>query len=199
MKILMTGFTSFLDNEVNPSEEILALLPRSIKGHKIITALLPVVFDECFSDVQKIIDQDHPDIIIHLGLAAGRKAITPERLAVNISDTSAADNKGNKPRDEEIIPGGDFALPSTLDIRKIESILRRKHLPVEISNSAGLYVCNNLMYHTLHYIKEHNLPIKAGFIHLPLMSDQMKEDDRRFNMPLYDILQGIIDSIKTML
>lgn len=199
LKILVTGFGAFSTNDINPTEEVVSLLPESIRGNKIITAILPVVFDECFEVLKPLIEKEKPDIIISLGLAAGRTALTPERVAININDSRVADNKGNMPFDESIIDGGEFALQTTLPLRRIESILKRKHLPVSISNSAGLFVCNNVMYHTLNYIKENNLDTKAGFIHIPLMSEQVKPNDTRFNMPLYDILEGIIDSIKTML
>lgn len=199
MKILVTGFGAFSTNDINPTEEILALLPQSIRGNEIVTVVLPVIFDECFEVLKPLIDKEKPGIIINLGLAAGRTAITPERVAINVKDSRVADNNGNTPFDETIVIDGDFALQSTLPLRRIESILKRKHLPVSISNSAGLYVCNNIMYHTLNYIKENNLEVQAGFIHIPLMSEQVKPDETRFNMPLYDILEGIIDSIKTML
>lgn len=199
LKIIVTGFGAFSTNDINPTLEVLSLLPQSIRGHEIKTVVLPVVFDECFDVLQPIIEQEKPQVIVNLGLAAGRTAITPERIAINLKDSTVADNEGNKPIDEVIIPSGDVALYSTLPLRKIESILKRKHLPVSISNSAGLYVCNNIMYHTLNYIKQNKLDVKAGFIHIPLMSEQVKQEDARFSMPLYDILEGIIDSIKTML
>lgn len=198
MKIIVTGFGPFGDNKTNPTKEILALLPKSIKGHKIVPLEVPVVFDLCFKTLEPLIEKEQPSIIINLGLASGRTAITPERIALNINDARIADNDGNAPVDQPIIPGAPLAYHSTLPLRKIESILTRKHLPVRISNTAGLYVCNNLMYHTLHYIKTNNLNIKAGFIHVPQSTEQ-KTDDKQFHMPLYDILEAIIDSIKTML
>lgn len=199
MKIIVTGFGAFGKNETNPTKEILSLLPKSMRGHPIIPVELPVVYDKCFDVLKPIIDKEKPGIIISLGLAAGRVAITPERLAINLKNAIIADNNGTICTDEPIIEGNDLALHSTLPLRKIESILKRKHLPVAISNSAGLYVCNNIMYHTLTYIKDNNLDTKAGFIHIPLMTEQMEENDNRFNMPLYDLLEAIIDSIKTML
>ncbi len=199
MTILVTGFGAFGNNDENPTKEILGLLPKSVYGNEIKTLLLPVVFDECFEVLKPVIEKEKPSIIINLGLAAGRTGITPERLAINLKDARIEDNKGNKPVDKEIITGAPLAYHSTLPLRKIESILKRKHLPVAISNSAGLYVCNNIMYHTLHYIDQFELDTLAGFIHIPLMSEQVTTDEKRFHMPLYDILEGIIDCIKTML
>lgn len=198
MKILVTGFEAFGDLDTNPTKEIVSLLPKSIKGHTVITSLLPVVFDECFDEVKNLIEKHNPKIVIHLGVAAGRKGITPERLAINMKDARISDNNGNQPLDETIIEGAPLAYHSTLPLRKIEDTLKRKHIPVHISNTAGLYVCNNIMYHTLHYINVNHLDIQSGFIHVPLMKEQENKHEF-FQMPLYDILEGIIDSIKTML
>lgn len=198
MKILITGFEAFGNIDDNPTKEVISLLPKSIKGHQIITKLLPVVFDDCFLEVKDIIDLEHPGIIIHLGVAEGRKAITPERVALNIKDARICDNNGNQPKDEKIIHDGDLALHSTLPLRKIETALAKKNIPVAISNSAGLYVCNNIMYHTLYYLKENEIDAKAGFIHVPLM-DEQENKRNAFSLPIYDILEAVIDSIKTML
>ena len=86
MNLLITGFEAFLENEENPTEEILKLLPNSIYGNSITKVLLPVVYDECFEILLPIIDDVKPDVIINLGLAGGRKAISLERVAININD-----------------------------------------------------------------------------------------------------------------
>lgn len=198
MKIIVTGFGRFLDNEDNPTKEVLKLLPKSIHGNKIITVELPVIFDECFDYLKPIIDDECPDAIIMLGLAAGRKAITPERIAINIKDGRKPDNIGYQPLDEAIHIDGPNAYFSTLPLRVIEKKLNEKKIPCQISNSAGLYVCNNIMYHVLHYIDQNDLDIKAGFIHVPFMTEQVTSNID-FSLPLDVILEAVIDSIKTIL
>jgi len=198
MKILITGFVAFLENTENPTQEILKLLPKSIYGNKLIKVELPVVYDECFDVLLPEILENTPDIIINLGLAGGRKAISLERVAININDSISTDNKGNCPTDEVIEKMGKNAYFSTLPLRKLMKNIQAKNIPVEVSNSAGTYVCNNLMYHVLHYIVQNNLDIKAGFIHVPYMSEQL--DDNTFNsLPLDVILEGVIDAIKACL
>lgn len=198
MKIMVTGFGRFLDNEINPTKEVLKILPKSIYGNTIKCVELPVIFDECFDYLRPIIEEFKPDAIIMLGLAGGRKAITPERLAINIKDATQPDNIGYKPIDENIIVGGKTAYFSTLPIRKIEEKLTQKHIPVAISNSAGLYVCNNIMYHVLHYIDQNELNTKAGFVHVPFM-DEDKPNNDVFSLPLNVIVEAVIDIIKTLL
>ncbi len=198
MKVIVTGFGRFLNNENNPTKEILRLLPKSIYGNEIIPIELPVIFDECFHYLRPFIKDIEPDAIIMLGLAGGRTGINPERIAINMMDASGPDNIGNKPKDQVIVKGGKNAYFSTLPLREIETKLKQKGIPITISNSAGLYVCNNIMYHVLNYIDQKGLNIKAGFIHVPYM-DENKPNDKVFSMPLDVIHEAIIDSIKTVL
>lgn len=198
MKIIVTGFEPFLDNTENPSSEILELLPKSIYGNEIITIKLPVIYDECFDILKLEIMKHKPDVIINIGLAAGRKAISIERVALNINDSVHPDNLGNIFKDKKIIEKGEAAYFSKLPIRKIYEKLKEKNIPVEISNTAGLFICNNLMYHVLNYIDKNNLDIIAGFIHVPLMTEQV-ENLSVNSLPLVIILEGIIDVIKECL
>lgn len=198
MKIMVTGFGPFGQNETNPTKEVLGLLPKSIYGHPIVKVELPVIFDECFDVLKSYIGRNKPDVIIMLGLAGGRTAITPERIAVNLKDARIPDNAGNKPQDEEIVPGGTIAYFSRLPLREIEAALQVKKIPVQVSNSAGLYVCNNIFYHVMNCIASHNLQTKAGFIHVPFMDGQRVKKGA-FTMPIDQILEAIIDSIKVVI
>lgn len=197
MKIIVTGFGRFLENETNPTKEIIKKLPKKIGENDIYPIELPVVFDECFIYLKPYIDEIKPDVIIMLGLAGGRTAITPERVALNLKDASGPDNKGYQPIDETIIENGRTAYFSTLPIRKIETLLKEKNIPVSISNSAGLYVCNNIMYHVLNYIETNKLSCKAGFIHVPYM-DSFKPKKEAFSLPLADIYDAIVEMLKSV-
>lgn len=195
MKIVVTGFEPFHTNSENPSIEVVRLLPRTLKGHTVVPIELPVLYDKCFEIVKELIDQEEPDIIIHLGLAQGRKFITPERIAINVDDTSIADNDGVIRQGKRIQENGKNAYFSTLPLEKIVKKIETKNIPVKISNHAGAYICNHLMYQTLHYIESKALNIKAGFIHLPLM-DEQNEGKTHFSLPLHTILEAVIDTIK---
>ena len=195
MNIIVTGFEPFLDNDINPTLEVLELLPISIKGNPIITVKLPVEYDQCFDVLKPYIDKYKPGIIINLGLAPRRKNICLERVALNISNSNFGDNLGVIKIDESIIENGKNAYFSKLPLRKIYNIMNKKGIPVEISNTAGLYICNNIMYHVLHYIDINNLDIKAGFIHVPFMDTQVS-DELENSLPLVTILEGVIDAIK---
>ncbi len=198
MNIIVTGFEPFLDNDINPTLEVLELLPKSIKGNSIITVKLPVVYNQCFTVLKPYIDKHKPGVIINLGLAPRRKNISLERVALNINSSIHGDNKGIVKIDENIIKNSKNAYFSKLPLREIYNVLNKKGIPVEISNTAGLYICNNIMYHVLHYIDINNLNTKAGFIHVPFMDEQVKNKLEN-SLPLVTMLEGIIDAIKQTL
>ena len=198
MNIIVTGFEAFLKNNENPSLEVIRLLPKSIKGHFIHTLELPVAYDACFDPLKKLIEEVNPEIVICLGLAQGRKFITPERVAINLKDVSAPDNNGLIQQDVKISETGKNAYFTTLPIKQMVANMTEKGIPARLSNTAGTYVCNNVMYHLLEYNERNNLKMKAGFIHVPLM-DEQKNDQGHFSLPLPTILEGIIDSIKACL
>ncbi|WEG16578.1 pyroglutamyl-peptidase I [Alkalihalophilus pseudofirmus] len=166
-KILVTGFEPFLDHEDNPTRKIAAAIDGEVIGeYEVKVAVLPVTFSEAAGKVREKIEETNLDAVIMLGLAAGRNRITPERVAINCND-GEVDNDGVKKQDEEIVEGGPAAYFSTLPIRTFVDRLTEAGIPAAISNTAGTYVCNNIMYQTLHYLKGRDLNIPAGFIHVP--------------------------------
>ncbi|WP_078378644.1 pyroglutamyl-peptidase I [Sutcliffiella halmapala] len=169
-KLLLTGFVPFLEFPVNPTEEIVKELEGEIIGdYEIISRVLPVDFQESEQQIIQHFTDIQPDAVIALGLAAGRTNITPERIAINCKD-GAPDNNGIQCEDEPIDQEGPDGYFSTLPIRAMVNLLNEQGYPAKISNTAGTYLCNNVMYAILHTIathKDHNKQIKAGFIHIP--------------------------------
>jgi len=195
LRIIITGFKPFMSHDVNPTEEIISILPGQIYGNEIIRLLLPVEFDNSFDVLKEAIIKYKPNVVIALGLAGNRKAISLERVAINVDHSTAPDNIGNTPNHKTIIKSGMNAYFSTLPLDDIVLKLKQKNINVEISNTAGTYVCNNLFYHLMNYIEENNLNIKAGFVHVPLMDEQLKSKGN-FSMPLSTMVEGVIDLIK---
>ncbi|MFS0821379.1 pyroglutamyl-peptidase I [Bacillus sp. 1P02SD] len=166
-KLLLTGFVPFLDNPINPTEEIVrALEGQTIGGYEIVGKVLPVDFAESAKQCIAHINEIKPDVVISLGLAAGRNKVTPERIAINCRD-GAADNSGVKLQDAPIEEEGPAGYFSTLPIRAFVNASVEKGYPAVISNTAGTYLCNNVMYSVLHKIEQENLEMRAGFIHIP--------------------------------
>jgi pyroglutamyl-peptidase len=196
---LLTGFEAFLDHPINPTEEVVKELNEMNLGEfRVVGRILPVVFGEAGKQIVQWIEEHKPDAIISLGLAAGRTKITPERVAINCDD-GAVDNSGVRLQDALIEQDGDVAYFSTLPIRKMVNTLQKHNLPAEISNSAGTYVCNHVMYKTLHYLNEQNkLHIPAGFIHIPANHELAIYQPRFAGWSTEDIVKGVRLCIETL-
>ena len=165
-KILLTGFVPFLDYKINPTMQIVeALSNKEMHGYEIVGRILSVDFQQSADQLKQYIDEVKPQMIISLGLAGGRYKITPERIAINVKD-GEPDNNGYTPVDESIYENGADAYLTNLPIRNMVNRLQKEGFPAEISNTAGTYLCNNIMYEGLAYAKE-NEGVKAGFIHIP--------------------------------
>ncbi|MDO7907507.1 pyroglutamyl-peptidase I [Paenibacillus sp. JX-17] len=205
MKLLLSGFEPFGGMKVNPTEQLMQdMAAASITGVDIRTVLLPVYFDECAEILLQAVEKFQPDVIISCGLAAGRTSITPERIAINVKDiapdASYPDNRGTRPQDEPIDPDGPDGLFSGLPVRDMVSRLQAAGIPAAVSNTAGTYICNNTMYAVLNYIRRHQLPVLAGFVHVPASSDMAADKPSLPSLPYDMLLRGlklIIESTRT--
>ena len=171
MKILITAFDAFGQSEVNSSELVLSQLPTKIKDINLTKLLLPTIRTKSLDMIENLLDKETFDVVLCLGMASQRKAISIERVAINVDDFRIPDNEGNQPIDEVIVENGPAAYFSTLPIRQIIQKLESLKIPVELSNSAGTFVCNHVMYGVLHIIETNKLNTKAGFVHLPSLGD----------------------------
>lgn len=165
MTILVTGFEPFGGETVNASWEAVRLLPRRIGGWEVEKLLVPVVFGLAGESVIEAAERLMPEAVLCVGEARGRKAVTPERVAVNLRDARIPDNAGRQPCDERIVSGGPAAYFSTLPVKRIVQSIQAKGIPAEQSLSAGSFVCNDLFYTLCHRLDGTGIP--AGFIHVP--------------------------------
>ena len=136
--------------------------------------------------------------MLSIGQAGGRAEITPERIAINIDDARIPDNEGNQPVDRPIVPDGENAYFSNLPIKTMMEAIKKEGIPASVSNSAGTYVCNHLMYSVLYYIKKNALPIKAGFIHVPYIPEQTVNKKDKPSMSLAEIVRGLEAAIRVI-
>ncbi|WP_041056223.1 pyroglutamyl-peptidase I [Jeotgalibacillus campisalis] len=166
-KLMLTGFEPFLHFKTNPTMKIVEELDgQVINGFRIYGRILEVDFKKSGNQILDCWNEIKPDAVISLGLAAGRSAITPERIAINCND-GEQDNSGNLPSGEKIMEDGPDGLFSTLPIRSMVDKLKQQNYPAAISNSAGAYLCNHVMYQILYRLKQKELIRPAGFIHIP--------------------------------
>lgn len=174
MALLLTCFSPFGGDELNASQEVLGSLPDQIGGAEIVKLCLPVVFGQAAELAIEAAEHLRPSAIVCLGQGGGRDAITPERVAVNIMDAAQPDIDGFQPVDMPIVPDGPAAFFSTLPIKAMVTAMQEAGVPTQISNTAGTYVCNSLMYSVLHWTANHRPEMPCGFIHVPYLDIQTK-------------------------
>ena len=188
-KLLITGFEPFGGETINPSYEAVVRLPDEINGYALTKLLLPVVFGKAAEAVMETADRISPDVILCIGQAGGRGAITPELVGINLRHASIPDNSGYEPKDEPVVAGGETAYFSSLPVRKIAGAIESAGLPAKVSYSAGAYVCNDLLYTLLERYKSSKIGV--GFIHIPYSTEQNKEPA----MDLEDIIKGLTAAV----
>lgn len=169
-KLLITGFDPFNGNTVNPSWQAAEALPDTVGGYELRKMQLPTVYGEAAQMVIAAAGEWKPDVILCLGLAGGRGAVTPERVGINIRSASIPDNAGQQFTDAPIAPDGPAAYFSTLPVTAMAQAIRDAGLPGMVSNTAGTYVCNDVLYTLLHHFAGTNT--RVGFIHVPYLPGQ---------------------------
>lgn len=193
-KLLITGFEPFGGEKINPSLECVLALNEVIGGFLVEKLQIPTVFEKAFLAVKNKAYEINPDVIICVGQAGGRRAITPELIAINLKDAPIPDNEGNSPSLEKICEDGENAYFTTLPVKTIAEKIKAENLPCQISHSAGAFVCNETFYHLL---KEyHGSKVKVGFIHVPFLPSQVKNGE--FSMPLEDIVKALTIAITAL-
>ena len=198
MKILLTAFTPFDGESINPALEAMKLLPDKIGNLAVLKLEVPTVFGKSAKLAIEKIKREKPDFVLSIGQAGGRAEITPERIAINIDDARIPDNEGNQPVDRPIYLDGENAYFSTLPVKAMVEAIKKEGLPAALSNSAGTYVCNHLLYSVLYYIQINALPIMAGFIHVPYIPEQTLDKKDKPSLPLQDIVKGLKASIEAI-
>lgn len=189
-KLLLTAFTPFDGEKINPALEAVKLVKDRIGNLLIVKLEVPTVFGKSIDTVREAIEREKPDFVLSIGQAGGRAEICPERVAINIDDARIPDNEGNQPIDEPIFPDGENAYFSTLPVKAMVEAIRKEGLPSSLSNSAGTYVCNHLMYGVLYYLDKKPV-IKAGFIHVPYILEQTKNKKEMPALELSEIVRGL--------
>lgn len=164
--VLLTGFEPFAGAASNSSWDAVERAAETWSGDaELVIELLPVTFAGATAAIVELIERHSPDVVISVGLADGRDAVTPERVAINVEDARIPDNDGDQPADRPVVATGPSAYFSGLPVREIAERIRAAGIPSSISNTAGTYVCNAVMFRELDALR--GTDVTAGFIHVP--------------------------------
>ncbi|MDL5486738.1 pyroglutamyl-peptidase I [Microbacterium wangruii] len=192
--VLLTGFEPFADAAVNPSAEAVHLAADRWEGPEtLVTAVLPVTFDGAASRLRELIAEHSPGVVVAAGLAGGRRAIGIERVAVNLIDARIPDNDGAQPVDVPSVAGGPAAYFATVPVKAIVRAVASAGIPVEVSHTAGTFVCNHVMFVALDEAA-HRPGLRAGFVHVPWADGEGEP-----SLPLETIAAALLIAARTAL
>ena len=188
MKILLTGFDPFGGETVNPAFEAVKLLPDTIAGAEIVKQEVPTEFIRAGEVLEAAIQANQPDVVICIGQAGGRSAITPEKVAINLMDGRIADNAGYQPIDVTIQEDGETAYFTSLPVKAMVQSIKDAGIPSALSYTAGSYVCNYLYPN-----------IRGGFIHVPYAMEQVVNKPLGTpSMDLHQIARGLEKAVEAV-
>lgn len=188
-RILLTGFDAFGGDTVNPSwQAVQALHGRRIAGHQVVAASLPTVFEASLAELGRLLRLHRPALVLCVGQAGGRAALSLERVAINVNDARIADNAAAQPVDTPVVAGGPAAYFSTLPIKAMLQALQKEGLAAEVSQTAGTFVCNHVFYGLMHMLATQRgfKRTRGGFVHVPFLPGQGQP-----HMALEDVVRGL--------
>jgi pyroglutamyl-peptidase len=195
--VLLTGFEPFAGDRANPSGEAVRLVADRWDGPELlVTDVLPVAFGAAADRMRALIARHEPDVVVATGLAGGRSAVTPERVAINLADARIPDNSGSQPIDEPVVAGGPDARFATLPVKAIAAAIVGAGIPSAVSYSAGTFVCNDVMYVALDEASRRD-GMRAGFIHVPWATGQSSHGEPE--LPIHDIATAIEVAVRIAL
>ncbi|EMG9923287.1 pyroglutamyl-peptidase I [Citrobacter freundii] len=197
--VLITGFEPFGGESVNPSWEVVSGLDNAIiGGYRVVARQLPCVFGESLTVLNGAIDALSPSLVLAVGQAGGRPDITVERVAINVDDARIADNQGQQPVDVPIVADGPAAWFSSLPIKAMVVAMRNAGIPASVSQTAGTFVCNHVMYGLLHKLRDAPA-VKGGFIHIPYLPQQAAQHPGAPSMAAETVRRALEVAIATAL
>ena len=174
-KLLITGFDPFGGEAVNPAFEAVRLLPDEIAGFELCKLEIPTEFIRSGVILKDAIRTQKPDAVLCVGQAGGRTAVTP------------------------IVPDGPAAYFSTLPIKAIAERIQSAGLPAAVSNTAGTYVCNSLLYTLLHTAALEYPGLRGGFLHVPYAMEQLPgKPEGTFGLPVPDIARALTCAVEAI-
>jgi pyroglutamyl-peptidase len=184
MRVLISGFQPFAGGEINPTEKLVESIQKDEIHYPnemtLESIVLPVRFSDSYECLKEKIHKFNPDVVIAFGLASGRAAIELEEIAVNTIHSNIPDNSGTIISNSPINLTGPEFYKSTLPLQGMEAKLKQEGLPVNLSKSAGTFVCNYLFYRMME--ENQDTQRLCGFIHVPLLHEQINDQAPSISM-----------------
>lgn len=190
-KLLITGFDPFGGETVNPAWEAVKRLPDTAGEYVLCKLEIPTVYAAAAQKVLDAARELKPDVILCIGQAGGRNDVTPERIGINLRLARIPDNAGNRPEGEPVVPGSADGYFATVPVDRMAQAIRDAGYPASVSNTAGTFVCNDVLYTVLHACLGTN--VRAGFLHVPFLPEQGQP-----SLPLEDTVKALEAAISAL-
>ncbi len=195
--VLLTGFEPFGGERINPSGEIVRALDGAILNrHRVVTAILPVAFASTLPMFEALLETHRPVLVLATGQAGGRSELAIERIAANLIDARIADADGVQPIDEPVIADAPAAYFSTLPVKAMLERLRELGIPAALSQTAGVYVCNQAFFALAHLVATRYRGTRAGFLHVPWLPEQAARHHGQPSIALETMVAGVRAAIE---
>lgn len=198
MKILISGFEPFNGEDINPSWLLVQEIPDKLEDKIIHKVCIPTCFYESMEVLLFSINKYKPDYVLCVGQAGGRCGISIERIGINIDDARIPDNNNNQPIDKLIHQDGDDAYFVNLPIKRMKQSVEKIGIPCVVSNTAGTFVCNHVLYSLLYHIKHNHICKAGGFIHVPYTPSQVLSKSCTPSMNLDDMVLSLIEIVHSI-
>lgn len=192
MNILVTGFEPFGNDCINPSQEILSKLPKTIGAHKVDTLVIPTVAYRSLEAIELLCKKVFYDRIISLGLAKGSSSLALEAVGINLNEFRMSDNEGVQLKGTPVFEDGPDAYLVKLPLKAMLQAVQKVNVPARISYSAGTFVCNHVLYGVSHLLAKNNYSQLNGFVHVPALPSQVVNEPNMPSMSLDDMVRGIV-------
>ncbi len=179
-KAIITGFVPFHIFPQNPAQAVAEHLGKRL-DIDVVPIVLPVEYGTAREILQTALREVSPDLVLSFGLNSKISHIALEEIAANIRGSDIPDNTGNVRMGESISRNGPVAYRSNLPIAGILEKLRSESIPVKVSYSAGVYLCNEIFYTVMQWCEESEA--KGGFVHVPMATEYITDDPKMIKMP----------------
>jgi pyroglutamyl-peptidase len=190
--VVLTSFEAFGGHELNSSQEVGRALAREpMPGLSLDWVVLPVVADHCIEVAWARIARVRPALVLALGQATGATSVRIEERAVNRNHFTMPDNAGNEFQHQVIVPGAPPVYRATVHPGRLLRELRGADVAAELSGSAGTYLCNHLFYSLLHRAAVTGCSHQTGFLHLPLLPEQVTTRRPLPSRSLGELVEGV--------
>lgn len=198
--MLLTGFDAFGGEALNPSwEAVRRLRGAHLAGHLVVVRRLPTEFSRAPAVLFRALDRHRPALVLCVGQAGGRSAVSVERVALNLVDARIPDNAGAQPVDVPVVPGAPAAYLAPLPVRRLVTALRRAGVPAEASLSAGAFVCNAVFFALCHRLARAGSRTRAGFLHIPYLPRQVVDRPKEPSLALETVVAALEVAVEAAL